>query len=59
MATRLKPNNPRSLSFEDKVKVAWAYHVEKIPQQTLAALYGVNSGRIAEACATVKEALKG
>ena len=52
------PANPRTLSFEDKVRVAWAYYCESIPQQTLASLYGVNSGRISEACTSVKNALE-
>jgi len=52
-----RPANVRSLSFEDKVRVAWAYHCEHIPQQTLASLYGVNAGRISEACTAVTKAL--
>jgi len=56
--TRKRPPNARSLSFEDKVRVAWAYHCEHIPQQTLSALYGVNAGRINEACMAVSKALK-
>lgn len=48
----------KSLTFEEKVTVAWSYHVRGIDQHTLAAIYGVNGGRVAEACKAVKIALK-
>jgi len=48
---------PAGLTFEQKISAAWAYHVKGVDQHTLAALYSVNQGRIAEACKAVKEAL--
>ena len=46
-----------ALTFEQKITAAWAYHVKGVDQHTLAALYGVNQGRIAEACKAVENAL--
>jgi hypothetical protein len=48
---------PTALTFEQKVTAAWAYHVKGVDQHTLAAVYGVNQGRIAEACKSVENAL--
>ena len=48
---------PSSLTFEQKITAAWAYHVKGVDQHTLAALYGVNQGRISEACKAVETAL--
>jgi hypothetical protein len=45
---------PTGLTFEQKITAAWAYHVKGVDQHTLAALYGVNQGRIAEACKAVE-----
>ena len=50
--------NRTSLTFEEKITVAWAYHVRGISQQDLAAIFNINSGRISEACKTVERALK-
>lgn len=49
--------NRTSLTFEEKVIVAWAYHVRGITQQDLAALFNINQGRISEACKAVERAL--
>lgn len=46
-----------SLTFEEKITAAWAYHVKGIDQHTIAAMYGVNGGRVAEACKLVEMAL--
>lgn len=48
---------PTALTFEQKISAAWAYHVKGVDQHTLAALYSVNQGRIAEACKAVELAL--
>lgn len=48
-----------ALTFQEKVTAAWAYHVKGIDQHTLAAIYSVNPGRVAEACKAVEVALKG
>jgi len=47
---------PANLTFEQKITAAWAYHVKGVDQHTLAAIYGVNQGRIAEACRAVENA---
>lgn len=47
-----------SLTFEEKITAAWAYHVKGVDQHTLASIYGVNPGRISEACKTVANALE-
>ena len=47
-----------SLTFEEKITAAWAYHVKGIDQHTIAAMYSVNGGRIAEACKAVELALQ-
>jgi hypothetical protein len=49
--------SPSGLTFEQKITAAWAYHVKGVDQHTLAALYGVNQGRIAEACKAIVNAL--
>lgn len=46
------------LTFEEKIAVAWAYFVRGVDQQTLAGIYGVNSGRISEACSSIERVLK-
>ena len=45
------------LTFEEKIIVAWAYHVRGITQQDLAALFNINQGRVSEACKAVERAL--
>lgn len=47
-----------SLTFEEKITAAWAYHVKGVDQHTLASIYGVNPGRISEACKTIANALE-
>lgn len=49
---------PKALDFDQKISVAWAYFVQGVDQSTLAALYGVNQGRVAEACKAVRLALE-
>ena len=41
---------PKDLTPDQKMTAAWAYHVKGVDQHTLAAIYGVNQGRVAEAC---------
>lgn len=58
MKRGMKPDDlKRKLSFEEALTVAWSYYVRHVDQQTLAAMYGVNSGRISEACIAVRQAL--
>ena len=46
-----------SLTFEEKVTTAYMHYVRAIDQQDIAMLYGVNIGRINEACLAVKQSL--
>ena len=46
-----------ALTFEEKITAAFMHYVRKIDQQDLAMLYGVNGGRVNEACQVVKHAL--
>ena len=48
----------KGLTFEQKIAAAWAYFTQGVDQQTIAALYGVNQGRIAEACKAIRDALE-
>lgn len=41
------------LSTEERITVAYLYHVRGVEQQDLAAAYNVNSGRISEACTAI------
>jgi len=47
-----------ALTFEEKITVAFMHYVRDIDQQDLAMLYGVNAGRVNEACLAVKHALQ-
>jgi hypothetical protein len=49
---------PKDLTPDQKMTAAWAYHVKGVDQHTLAAIYGVNQGRISAACKAVECALK-
>lgn len=51
-------DKPTGLTFEQQVSAAWAYFVQGVDQSTIAAMYGVNQGRVAEACKAVREALE-
>lgn len=45
-----------ALTFEERITVAWGHYVKGINQHTLAALFNVNAGRVAEACTAIKAA---
>jgi hypothetical protein len=47
----------KSLTPEEKLTVAYAHIVHGVKQHVLAMIYGVNSGRIAEAVIAVREGL--
>jgi hypothetical protein len=46
-----------ALTFEEKITAAFMHYVRMIDQQDIAMLYGVNGGRVNEACLTIKDAL--
>jgi len=50
--------SPKGLTPDQKMTAAWAYHVKGVDQHTLAAIYGVNQGRVAEACKAVSIAIE-
>jgi hypothetical protein len=50
--------SPKGLTPDQKMTAAWAYHVKGVDQHTLAAIYGVNQGRVAEACKAVAIAIE-
>lgn len=55
MRRGVKPEDLKSsLTFEEKITVAWAYFVRGVDQQTLAGIYGVNAGRVSEACSSIE-----
>jgi hypothetical protein len=47
----------KSLSPEEKLRVAHAHIINRIEQHHIASLFGVNSGRVAEAVAAVRKAV--
>lgn len=47
-----------ALTPEEKLIAAWAHITQGVSQQTLAAIYGVNSGRIAEAVKAARKAFE-
>ena len=46
-----------ALTFEEKITAAFIHYVRKVDQQDIAMLYGVNGGRVNEACLIIKKAL--
>ena len=46
------------LTFEQKVQAAYLHFCKGLDQHILADVYGVNQGRINEACVAVRRALK-
>lgn len=49
--------NKSDLTHDEKLRAAYAYLINNVPQHHIAALYGVNQGRISEAVALVAKAL--
>ena len=45
-----------SLTSEERITAAFMYFVRKIDQQDIAMMYGVNIGRVNEACRAIKAA---
>lgn len=52
-----KPERKTALTFEEKITVAFMHYVRGIDQQDLAMLYGINMGRVNEACKAIQAAL--
>jgi len=53
-----KRERKTKLTFKEKVQAAHWYYVVGMDQHLIAAGFGVNSGRINEACTAVKKALQ-
>jgi hypothetical protein len=51
-------NHKTALTAQEKLRIAVAVLIDGVPQHVVAALFGVNSGRIAEAVATIRKALE-
>jgi hypothetical protein len=47
----------QQLTFDEAIRVAFAHYCLGVEQQTLAAMYGVNQGRVNEACKAIKRAV--
>lgn len=48
-----------SLTFEEKITAAHLHYVQGLDQHVVAFAFGVNPGRVAEACVAVRKALDG
>ena len=42
-----------ALTFEEKITAAFMHYVRRISQQDIAMMYGVNIGRVNEACQAI------
>jgi hypothetical protein len=45
-----------SLTFAERITAAYLHYVQYVDQQVIATAYGVNQGRVAEACKAIKRA---
>ena len=50
-------NAKNTLTHDEKLRAAYAHLINDVPQHHIAALYGVNQGRISEAVTLVSKAL--
>lgn len=51
-------SNKTTLTFEEKITAAHLHYVQGLDQHVIAFAMNVNSGRVSEACTTVKKALR-
>ena len=47
-----------ALTFEEKITAAFMHYVRQIDQQDIAMMYGVNIGRVNEACNIIRKTLQ-
>lgn len=45
-----------ALTFTERITSAYMYYVQGVDQHVIATAYGVNQGRVAEACKAIKQA---
>lgn len=48
-----------SLTFEEKITAAYLHYVQDVDQHIIALCYGINQGRINEACTAIRDLLQG
>jgi len=48
-----------ALTFEEKITAAYLHYVHDVDQHIVALAYGINQGRVNEACLAIREALNG
>jgi hypothetical protein len=46
-----------NLTHDEKLRAAYAYLINEVPQHHIAALYGVNQGRVSEAVSLVAKSI--
>ena len=51
-------NRKTALTFEEKITAAFMHYVRQIDQQDIAMMYGVNIGRVNEACNVIRKLLR-
>jgi hypothetical protein len=47
-----------ALTFEEKITAAYLHYVHDVDQHIVALAYGINQGRINEACIAIRDALQ-
>jgi hypothetical protein len=47
-----------ALTFEEKITAAYVHYVHEVDQHIIALVYGINQGRINEACLAIREVLQ-
>ena len=52
----MKHNGKTALTLQEKITCAWAHEVQGVDQHVLAAMYGVNPGRVNEAIMAIRKA---
>jgi hypothetical protein len=55
---RVRYDRKTSLTFEERITAAFMHYVRDIDQQDIAMLYGVNMGRVNEACVAIRNAVQ-
>jgi|SoimicMinimDraft_3_1059731.scaffolds.fasta_scaffold565791_1 hypothetical protein len=50
----MKPARKTALTFEERITAAHLHYVQGVDQHVIAFAYGVNPGRVAEACIAIR-----
>jgi hypothetical protein len=51
-------NKKTALTFEEKITSAYLHYVHDVDQHIIALCFGINQGRVNEACITIRDALQ-